>query len=140
MAAEVLTQALYSILSGAGLVADLVDDRIYPGLIPEDEITYPALIYRVEETIDDETFESSGNCSENVRLRFVSVGGKNSLSGTTAAQRLALALKKQINGLVITVDAVAIQRIQRTSSFDSYDEATETNCVTSDYWIKVSYS
>ena len=73
MSAETI---LYAALSGAGGIAALVGDRIYPGLLPQGK-AIPALVYRRADTEYITTIHSSTPRGSRVEMEVMAIASTN---------------------------------------------------------------
>lgn len=138
-----VAEAIWSILKDSGgLVHALAADRIYPGHVPGQIDADESIVFFVENTEDDYqiSLESSGERPDKSTIRFICLGGPMGTEGYLRGRRLAKALKKQINGLIITVGGVEIQGIERLNNEDTYDESVKRFAVVETYEVTASYS
>jgi hypothetical protein len=138
-----VSEAIYEILAApGGLVHALASDRIYPGHVPGQIDADESIVFFVSSTEDDHqiSLESSADRPDKSTVTFICLGGPEGTQGYLRGRRLAKALKKQINGLIVTYGSVEIQDIERVNNEDTFDERVRRFAVVETYEVTASYS
>lgn len=133
-----IEQALYRLLTADAGVSAFVEDRVTPGFLKQTTL-YPAIAYRL---VSREHFGQLGDRGSlglaNSRFRFFStVRGPKGPGVYADAKLLAEALRLCLQGYAGTVadgeQYIVIQDISPDGESDSYDDATQTHQVVSDF-------
>lgn len=138
-----LEEAIKKILAANQGVTTLVQGRVYPGTLPQ-TCQYPAIAYRVVyrehvEHIEGESGQPRASSGLGMsRIRFFSAAKGPGSYGE--AKRLDRAIRLAIQGYqaIVTsddspIDTIDIQGISAKTTFDAYDDKTQTYQTISDF-------
>lgn len=145
----IVAQALFKLLSTNAALIALVDDRIYPGKLPQDlgrdRYQYPAIVFRRVERLSlpildaGSTGQPRGSSGlQQSRWRFFSVGLEPTYSVQAQLDEVIRLCLDGFQGVVIDdtvspVESIEIQGIFPLTSTDFNDDKTATFQVISDY-------
>jgi len=143
-----VAQAIFKILSTNAALIAIVDDRIYPGKLPQDvggHYAYPAIVFRrIERSSlpilnNGEPGESRGSSGlQQNRWRFFSIGLEPTYSKQSILDDAIRLCLEGFQGTVTDetvspVESIEIQGIFPLTSVDFNDDKTATFQVISDY-------
>lgn len=133
-------QAVRKLLAtDAGVIA-IASTRIYGGILSQDA-TQPSVTYRVVSRDHEEDLDGPSGLRTS-RFRIYSTARKK-VGDYTVAKQLDEAVRLALHGFSGTVtdltvsppETIEIQRVFAASSFDFYDDKTETHQIISDYLV-----
>lgn len=128
-----LETSLIQYLLSASAVAALVDDRIYPIVMPQttdaDEVIYPAITIQL--ISDVEEFSQSG--PSNLARAIVQINSIGELY--LEAKELAAAVRDALNGIRGDMEGTTVQGCFRSNETESQDRDYKIFTVMTDYEI-----
>lgn len=133
-------KALFRILCGSAGVSALVGDRIYPGVLAQ-KVVYPAIAYRLVRREILPVMEDPGASTlVSSRLRIFSTAhGSDRYGQAKEIDRAVYAALQGYRGIVTDglspADEIEIQRAFLATTFDGYEDSTQTHQVISDFTI-----
>lgn len=133
--------ALFKILKTNAALIALIQTRVYPGVLPQ-TVEYPAIAYRRVGKEKVKVLDPSGTLYDLVKYRFrffaTSKGADKYGEAKKLEKLIEFALDFQgtvIDDTVSPVESYEIQGIFPETSFDQYDDKTQTHQAVSDFSV-----